>query len=74
LDANLRHNSNLDEDQGNESTYFEIWPRLRYNLTEEWDLSPSYRYRAISRSNDDDADSHAFFINITYDLDPIDLN
>ena len=74
LDTYVRHNSNLDGDQGNESTYFQFWPRLRYSLTEEWDLSPSYRYRTISRSDDNDADSHAFLVNISYDLDPVDLN
>ncbi len=74
LNAYLRHNANLEDDQDDESIYFEIWPRLRYHLTEEWDLSPSYRYRTISRSDDDDADSHTFLVNITYDLDPVDLN
>ncbi len=73
LDAYVRNNSDLDGGDGNDSTYFEVWPKFRYDLTDKWNLSPSYRYRTISR-DDGDADSHAFLVNITYDLENIDVN
>ena len=74
LDAYLRHNSDLDGGDGNDSTYFQVWPKLQYDLTENWNLTPSYRYRTISRDDGNDADSHAFLVNITYDLDTFDVN
>ncbi|HLO76287.1 MAG TPA: hypothetical protein VK196_07520 [Magnetospirillum sp.] len=67
LRAQLVHQTSLDTDQDQQRTYYDVEPRIRFQLTESWDLSPTYRYRHQTGGlGGDEADSHTVLLTVGY--------
>jgi hypothetical protein len=76
LAASLRAFLQLDSSPTNElgnnrdRNYVSVEPRVIYELTPNWDLSGSYRFRTQDTDSADRAYSNAFFVTVTYKAMP----
>ncbi len=57
-------------DENDKRTFFSAQPSLVYDITESWQLTGSYRFRAQDRDQDDFTASNAVFITISFNSIP----
>ncbi len=68
LQTQFFSNESIEDDNTSaDRDYFEIEPRLNWNLTRWWSIATSYRYRRQERDSDpDSAESNAVFLSLNY--------